>query len=653
MGFLNPLWLLLGAAVAIPLIIHLLQRHQGPRVVFPAVRYLKRAEREHARRIKLRQLILLLLRVAAVLFIAFAAARPFLRGAGSGHEPSAVVIVLDNSLSSGYVTGDRRVLDELKDRALETIERAGPDDRFWLLRAGSPWEPALPGDAATTARRIRETQPSAGTADLIAAVTRARAILAQGAEGRAREIEVLSDLQATNVVGNLDTPKNHEPAVLLWAPERKNEPNAAVDNIVLGGGLAPRAGERSNIVADISGNAHDSISVRLTVDGRIAGVAITQPGAAAIIPFPARNASLVTGDVQIDADALRADDRRYFVATLFPPPRVLLTQATPFVSEGLDVLADAGRIARTTNTPDVVIAPGGFSSDAAGANGSVIVLPPESPLELPALNRRLVSLGINWRYEQRPATGELQFERAGTGDELLRGLAGARVLQSYRLTPVGTAHNDSVMLRLSDHSAWAVRGHRARGGKFVLLASPLTLQATTLPASPAMIPLLDRATGVWSAPDAPRAEVQPGERVALPPSTDEVIDPDGNHIKVAGRASFDEATQPGVYRVVTNGRVGGAFVVNGARVESDLRFADPKRVERALAPLNVKRVKDAGGWQHGVYTNRVGREVWRFLLFVLLVLLIVEAFAARTGNSPGTAASTRTTPAPARALGGE
>src|SRR5687767_15411568 len=133
MGFLNPLWLALGAAVAVPLILHLLQRHQGPRVIFPAVRYLRRAEREHARRIKLRQLILLLLRIAALLVIAFAAARPFIRSGGVSHEPTAVVIIIDNSMSSSLVRGDRRVLDELKDRALATIAAAGTDDRFWLL----------------------------------------------------------------------------------------------------------------------------------------------------------------------------------------------------------------------------------------------------------------------------------------------------------------------------------------------------------------------------------------------------------------------------------------------------------------------------------------------------------------------------------------
>jgi hypothetical protein len=77
MGLLNPLLLLLAGAAAVPLLLHLLQRHQGPRVVFPALRYLRRAEKESARRIRLRQILLMLLRMAAVLLLALAAARPF------------------------------------------------------------------------------------------------------------------------------------------------------------------------------------------------------------------------------------------------------------------------------------------------------------------------------------------------------------------------------------------------------------------------------------------------------------------------------------------------------------------------------------------------------------------------------------------------
>src|SRR6478752_1805634 len=124
MGFLAPAALLLGAAIAIPIILHLFQRHQGPRMVFPALRYLRRAEREHARRIRLRQFLLLALRALAILLLALVAARPFLRSGGAAHAPSAVVLVLDNSASSGTVEGDRRVLDILKARAVETLLRA-------------------------------------------------------------------------------------------------------------------------------------------------------------------------------------------------------------------------------------------------------------------------------------------------------------------------------------------------------------------------------------------------------------------------------------------------------------------------------------------------------------------------------------------------
>jgi hypothetical protein len=631
MGFLTPLWLWLGAAISIPLILHLLQRHQGPRVIFPAVRYLWRAEREHARRIRLRQLLLLLLRLAVVLLIAFAAARPFLRGAGAGHAPTAVVLIIDNSLSSGLVSGDRRVLDEFKDRALETLNRAGPDDRFWLLRAGAPWEPALPGDATTIAERVRETQATAAAADIPGSVTRARSILAQGADGRAAEIQLLSDLQVSNVRGSPALRADQAVRVLLWSPRRAEQANASVGRITIGGGLAPRAGERSSVVTAIAGTGRDSVNVRLSIDGRITGAAIAVPGASALIPLPARPASLIAGEVQIDADALRADDRRFFVATIAPPPRVVLTRATPFVAEALAVLADARRIERTASNGDVMIAPAGLGTEAAGASGGVVVIAPESPLELPAANRRLAALGINWRFEPAPATGELRFANAGAGDELARALAAVRVRQLYRLAPAGVSAADSVMLRLENGMPWAVRGARARGGRFVVLASPLTIEATTLPASTAMIPLLDRLTGAWSSVEAPRAELAPGEQITLPRGADMVIDPADVRHDVDGVELFDAAITPGVYRVLSSGRIIGAFVVNPAETESELRYADPRRVERTLSALNVKRVDSATAWQRNIYSSRVGREVWRALLALLLALLAVEALAAATG----------------------
>ena len=85
MSFIHPLALLGLAAAAIPALLHLLHRRIPPEMDFPPVRYLSAAERESARRLKLRHLLLLILRTALIVAIVLAAARPLvpLRGGGA------------------------------------------------------------------------------------------------------------------------------------------------------------------------------------------------------------------------------------------------------------------------------------------------------------------------------------------------------------------------------------------------------------------------------------------------------------------------------------------------------------------------------------------------------------------------------------------
>src|SRR5690606_33724629 len=108
----------------------------------------------------------------------------------------------------------------LKARALETLAQARAEDRFWVIRAGSPWEPATMLDAAAAAAIVRETEVSAGRADLSAALTRARALLAAGAGERAAEIHLLSDMQANSF--DQDAPPaphgSRNPPLIVWGP---------------------------------------------------------------------------------------------------------------------------------------------------------------------------------------------------------------------------------------------------------------------------------------------------------------------------------------------------------------------------------------------------------------------------------------------------
>lgn len=631
MGFLSPLLLALAAALAVPLVLHLFQRHQGPRMVFPALRYLRRAEKESARRIKLRQLLLLALRVAAVVLVAFAAARPFVRAGGIGHEPTAAVIVLDNSLSTGLVVGDRRVLDDLKQRALELVAQAAADDRFWVIRAGSPLDPAVPGDAAAAAERIRATELSAGGADLVAALARARALVAAGAEKRASEIDLVSDLQATGFPRPLPA-GGGAPPVVAWVPDRDVPPNAGVADVEVGGGLAPRAGERSTVGARIAGSRTDSVGLRLTLDGRTSAAAHAVVGSTAILPFPAHAAGLARGWVELDPDALRGDDRRYFVVAVQPPPVVALTEPVPFADAALGVLADAGRVRRgDAGSADVVLAPGGTGVAGAAPGRTLVVLAPESPLALPATNQRLAAAGVPWRFGPPQGSGEARFDVRDSTDELARALAGVRIRRLDPLQRQGSTTGDSVLLTLSDGSPWAVRGPLPSGGRFILLASPLSAEATTLPTSPAMVPLLDHVTGIWASSAPARSEVAPGDAVALPAGATAVERPDGGRDRVDD-GGYRAPEHPGIYRILAGDKEIGAFAVNSPASESDLARLSGRRLEALLPDWDVSTPDSPRAWARAVFRHRLGHEVWRPLLLLLLSILLIEGLVATAGR---------------------
>src|SRR4051812_36852857 len=97
--FLSPVFLLGAAAAAVPVILHLLKREPEARVKFAAVRLLKRAPVEHTARHRLRELLLLALRVATLVLLAVAFARPFFATAGGATVSGVRIVALDTSYS--------------------------------------------------------------------------------------------------------------------------------------------------------------------------------------------------------------------------------------------------------------------------------------------------------------------------------------------------------------------------------------------------------------------------------------------------------------------------------------------------------------------------------------------------------------------------
>ncbi|MHC4199866.1 MAG: BatA domain-containing protein, partial [Planctomycetota bacterium] len=110
---------------AVPVIIHLLNRRRFRIIVWAAMDFLLATMKKNQRRIQLRDLILMLLRAFAIIFLALALARPTLAPGrlilGPQGEVAAVVL-LDNSLSMAYDAGPRTRFDLAKEQGVAVVE---------------------------------------------------------------------------------------------------------------------------------------------------------------------------------------------------------------------------------------------------------------------------------------------------------------------------------------------------------------------------------------------------------------------------------------------------------------------------------------------------------------------------------------------------
>src|SRR5450759_2315938 len=79
MGFVAPLVLVALGALAIPVLIHLIQRERKRVVEFPSLMFLRKIPYQSVRRRRIRDWLLLLMRLAALALIVTAFARPFFR----------------------------------------------------------------------------------------------------------------------------------------------------------------------------------------------------------------------------------------------------------------------------------------------------------------------------------------------------------------------------------------------------------------------------------------------------------------------------------------------------------------------------------------------------------------------------------------------
>jgi hypothetical protein len=641
-SFLSPFFLIGLAALALPVIAHLISRKSGAVKKFPAVTFLLASRGDSAVRSRLKDFFLLLLRALVIALLVLVFARPSLFSmAPAGDEgPRSLAVVVDNSFSMGY--GGR--FDSAVKTASDMVSSL-PDGSFAIVAplVSKPGERLVPSrDRAVLRRAAGGIELSATYADNEKRLSEAYAALSDSPPEK-KEVVFLTDMQKN---GWGDSPAPRDWLRVVDVTEGEESPNRAVTEA-----SAQRGKDETTLEIGVSNfspdEAHELLA-RVSLDGHeVNGYFDLKPHENAVREFtlPADGAvgALGHGTASIGKDDLPIDDSRYFVLSGGEGAGILIVDGDPREEARLSeayYLAGAGEtISEISGTPVTVkdneaflsedLAPYGviflanvgdiLPSNAESlkefvtSGGTLVIFPGERvrPSSYNALLKELLPGQL--LTVQETGTFVSADGSAFSGDVRER-LGSVRVGRHFSIYPeegsetiLSTASGDPFLLRKS-----------LGGGSVYLFASTADTAWSDLPISPVFLPVVKELMDTSGNSGVRKRSYLAGEVAAIdvPPGAEgvEVSGPGGEKTPVSGaNPAFAGTDAPGIYTVAQGGKPLYSFSVNVDPAESD------------LSRITIESSAPGETGQPGFV--KVFSELWRYFLWGAIALFISEAAA--------------------------
>ena len=375
-SFLSPYFLIGLAALALPVIAHLISRKSGAVKKFPAITFLLASRGDSAVRSKLKDFLLLLLRALVIALLVLVFARPslFSFAPAGGEEPRSIAVVVDNSFSMGY--GGR--FDKAVKMARDTISSL-PDGSFAIVAplVPKPGERLSPSsDVPGLRQAMGEMKLSATYADNEKRLAEVYAALSDSPPEK-KEVLFLTDMQKN---GWRESPAPRDWLRVVDVTGGEGSPNRAVSSA-----SASRGKDGTTLEVGVSNfspeEARDFL-VRVSLDGREVNAHFdVKPGEKAVreftLPADGESEGPGHGTANIERDGLPIDDARYFVLSGGDGGGILIVDGDPREEARLGeayYLAGAGEtISEISGAPVAVKDNEAFLSEDLSAYGVIFL----------------------------------------------------------------------------------------------------------------------------------------------------------------------------------------------------------------------------------------------------------------------------------------
>lgn len=364
MNFLSPIFLLGMLAVIIPLVIHFINLRRPKKVAFSSLTFLSKLKQSTIRRIRIKEYLLMALRIGVILILAAALARPFLpptlSGGASSGQPQVIGLLIDNSSSTSRIASGGPLIDQATRVAESIIDGASGGDRFFVATTnGNAVQSKLVGKEKARGL-VQEIEPTAAgnyTAQNYRYLR--EAMLQSGFQSSV--IYIITDGQQTQFNPLEDVSFNDENfsgTVQLIKLEESSQQNTAVTSIELKNQIIGQGGRVTLQVSVKNMSETPAVNqfISLTVGGRMAGQyeVVLDPGQSKNFLFEVNSDQPgdVIGQVTLEGDEVSFDNRRNFVVRIPEMQRALFVDGKENTQTGefKSYLKPALQAATLTNT---------------------------------------------------------------------------------------------------------------------------------------------------------------------------------------------------------------------------------------------------------------------------------------------------------------
>jgi len=694
MLFLNPAVLLGLFAASIPVLIHMLNLRKLKRIDFSTLAFLKELQKNKIRKIKLKQWLLLALRILIILFLVMAFARPTIKGIAIGGTSSAAkttaVFVLDDTYSMSVVDAKGSLLNQAKSEILELLKQLqeGDDVALVLVSDNSKKEIKTTGNLSDFEKRVGDVTVSSSSGMIHNAIVKAAKILDESKNFN-KEIYILSDFQTGRLSGNeslsdLGQILNNKVRIYTIDYSGKEVFNLGIDQFKSENQIFEK-GKPVNFNVTLTNYSNQQVKnavVSLYLNGeRSSQQSVTiGPGNSKIISIQAvpKSTGFIDAIAEIEDDDILQDNKRYL--NFYIPDKIPVIifsddqQDTKYLKLALTAGDDKSLIEITEknlgqlssidlNQFDVVLIVGADKitgidrlKNYINTGGSLFLMPGENTNE-GNFNNLLQNLnlpGVSGIFGKNNSTdNSVTFDKTEFNHPIFADIFSNRDKKKiespdfYHFFKISTQGKGNNIISLMDGSSF-LSEYRIGEGKVLLMNTAPLLSWSNLPLKGIFVPLINKSVFYLAS-----KERQNDDYIAGMPVTISLAKQTSAQIKIENPEKreeyitlnkelrnnfigYDKTNVAGNYKIFSGKNLIDEISVNTDPKESVTKYLSDSDFEHYLNKIDFKGnhiiIKKDQNPADIIMQSRFGSELWKYFILVALILALIEMAVARNAK---------------------